>query len=124
MTDASDKVRALLDALEQNKLQLLKLEAKKTLRQHRFFAFQEQTPVADRLELAAEIAALEQAKQELKMQLLALKQGAKDKRARGMLTRLLEKMRELGLEGAIEEIRKQAEDDMTEAENEIYKAKI
>ena len=124
MTNTPNTLRELVEAREQNKLQLLKLEAKKVLRQHRFFAFQENTSVADRLELAAEIAELEQVKQEQKIEILALKQAAKDKRTRGLVARLTEKLNELGYADAVEDIRKEVEADMTEAENDAYKARI
>ncbi len=124
MTNTPNTLRELVEAREQNKLQLLKLEAKKVLRQHRFFAFQENTSVADRLELAAEIAELERVKQEQKIEILALKQAAKDKRTRGLVARLTDKLNELGYADAVEDIRKEVEADMTEAENDAYKARI
>ena len=124
MTNTPNTLRELVEAREQNKLQLLKLEAKKVLRQHRFFAFQENTSVADRLELAAEIAELERVKQEQKIAILALKQAAKDKRTRGLVARLTDKLNELGYADAVEDIRKEVEADMTEAENDAYKARI
>ncbi len=105
---AQEEITALFMRRENIKLELLEKQALQSSRHHRFIAYGESSPLEERLELEAEIAALEADKQSIKLRLLQLKEVAKQEVENNFQTILWRMLSVHGLESIAEEARKEA----------------
>ena len=102
----------LLMRRERIKLDLMEKQAQQAQEHYRYIAFGESVSLEDRLALQAQIASLEADRQSTKVNLLAMKQKAKEVRAFGFRSTIEQKLAAINMQHLIEEALAEAHAEM------------
>ena len=102
----------LLMRRERIKLDLMEKQAQQAQEHYRYIAFGESVSLEDRLALQAQIASLEADRQSTKVNLLAMKQKAKEVRAFGFRSAIEQKLAAINMQHLIEEALAEAHAEM------------
>ena len=102
----------LLMRRERIKLDLMEKQAQQAQEHYRYIAFGESVSLEDRLALQAQIASLEADRQSTKVNLLAMKQKAKEVRAFGFRSAIEQKLAAINMQHLVEEALAEAHAEM------------
>ena len=102
----------LLMRRERIKLDLMEKQTQQAQEHYRYIAFGESVSLEDRLALQAQIASLEADRQSTKVNLLAMKQKAKEVRAFGFRSAIEQKLAAINMQHLIEEALAEAHAEM------------
>lgn len=111
----ADQITDLILKRETNKCALLDKEAQRLTNKERFLRHGEHTSVTERVSLDAEIAHLAADRQRSKVELLKLKQLARETRGATLVDLLVKALQAHGLDDEIEKARVQANDTLRHA---------
>lgn len=106
------QLNELLMRRERIKRDLMEKQAQQAQEHYRYIAFGEPVSLEDRLALQAQIAALEFDRQSTKVNLLAMKQKAKEVRAFGFRSAIEQKLAAINMQHLIEEALAEAHAEM------------
>lgn len=111
----AEQISDLILKRETNKCEIFDKEALRMARKERFLRYGEHTSIADRVTLDAELAHLEADRQRSKVELLKLKQLARETRGATLVDLLVRALQAHGLDDEIEKARLQANDTLRHA---------